>query len=283
MIVFSSGAQSARTAAGTTNNPLIFWRNRGAGDPANTDVSVSDFPASNLLTSTTYDFARAGWDTNSRAVFQRTTTVQRNAPALAIAAHNFHTLPGNVAITAIRYRQGQIAAGQQMAVSGPYGAEPIVVVFDGVRSDDRWEFQLTTDDTSVQPQAAIMFIGDVLTVPQRIYQGYASPFTANRVELQSNVSEGSQLLGSRVIRRGATATAEILHLEPSYVRSDSTNGWQRFQQHFNEGRGFFWSWRPEDYPNEVHYAWRDGSELLPVNSGPAQYTSVSMSMRFHES
>ncbi len=138
---------------------------------------------------------------------------------------------------------------------------------------------MAVTDTSVLPRVSVLFAGPEIVLPQRLYQGYAPPYTPNAVDIQSNVSEGANLLGSRVVQRGSTATARIDHLAPAFVRSAA---WAGFQRHFNDGRGFFWAWRPEQYPDDVHYAWRDGDELLPDNTGPAAFTGITMPMRFFE-
>jgi hypothetical protein len=140
-----------------------------------------------------------------------------------------------------------------------------------------WRLSATDVDAG-QPAIGVLFLGQELIIPQRIYQGYAPPITPNVVDLQSNVSEGGHLLGSRVVSRGNTATAEISHLTPAFVRSDD---WKNFQAHFNNGNGFFWGWRPTAY-DELYYAWRQGAVIAPQNSGPQAYMSASISMRFYD-
>ncbi|PHQ81846.1 MAG: hypothetical protein COB69_03570 [Phycisphaera sp.] len=106
----------------------------------------------------------------------------------------------------------------------------------------------------------------------------APPITPNSVDLQSNVSEGGNLLGSATVRKGSRTAAGLTHIEPTFLRATQ---WTSFQTHFNGGGGFFWLWRPTKY-EDAFYAWRDGGVIAPTNSGPKEYMSFDMGMRFYD-
>ncbi len=277
MTIFTTPERQAELRAeGTANNPFVLWNNRLRAATAVTENAVSTFPASNLATGTTYDFARAEYSATSAAAFAIEPGTATPLQTLAIAGHNFHEHPGLV-LRMIRSGPGLVTSEHTIPVAD---ASPIVFR-DTVAplAYARYAFDLTATDTAIPPRASVLFAGPELVLPQRLYQGYAPPFTPNAVDIQSNVSEGANLLGSRVVQRGSTATARIDHLNPSFVRSDA---WAGFQRHFNDGRGFFWAWRPESYPEDVQYAWREGDALLPDITGPAAFTGIRMSMRFFE-
>lgn len=124
-------------------------------------------------------------------------------------------------------------------------------------------------------------MGNRLTVPQRIYQGYAPPITPTRVDLQSNVSAGANLLQSSIIRKGSNAVANLTHLLPAFIRDTDTNGWPAFQNHFNNGGSEFWLWRPTTF-GDAFYGWRDGAPIIPTNSGPKSYMAASVEMRLFD-
>ena len=278
MAIITSNARLAELQiAGTENNPFLLFRNQLVRDNIQTNTLTGGFPASNLLTGTTYDFVQTSFSGAGTATFafRPFSAVQ----AIALAGHNFHQIPG-VQVTLRRSGGSGPTDTHTMRIT-PRG-EPIVFRDTGSGSSQLHEIILGAPAASrrLLPRVAVLFAGEEVTLPQRLYQGYSPPFTPNAVDLQSNVSEGSQLLGSRVIRRGARATAQIDHLPQSFIRSLT---WRMFQRHYNDGRGFFWCWRPARHPSDVHYAWREGPELLPNNTGPANLAGISLAMRFHES
>jgi len=124
----------------------------------------------------------------------------------------------------------------------------------------------------------VFFLGNYMRFEQGLYQGYTPPRRPNMVELQSNVSEGGHLLGSAVIRRGIKTTASLSHFERGTIRSADFDG---FVDHFNEGKGFFWCWRPNLGAGEMWWSWRDGGEISPTNTGPRRYMGFDMSMRHY--
>ena len=124
----------------------------------------------------------------------------------------------------------------------------------------------------------VISLGVALTIERRIYQGYRPPLTPTEVALQSNVSEGGHLLGSSVTKKASTASADLTYLDPATIRGAA---WQGFQNHYNNGGGFFWAWRPTKY-GDVHYAWRMGGALAPTNSGPKDYMAAKLEMRLYD-
>lgn len=122
------------------------------------------------------------------------------------------------------------------------------------------------------------FIGQELIVPQGFYQGFSPVITPTEVQLQSNVSVGNELLGSSVIGRGSTLQASFTHLTPAFIRGAD---WKAFQRHFNDGGGFYFGWRPSDYPQDIHYCWRNGAPIRPTNSGPKDYMGADFAAQVH--
>ena len=278
-VTLSSARLSELQTSGMENNPFVAFENSLAAREIVQNFT-NGFPASNLLTGATYDFVQLAYNNAGRAVLGFRPPSPRGYRVIAIAAHNLHEIPGTVSVELLR--SGGPSNISRTSLIFTERGEPIVFRDTGSDQHSVFEFRITVSRAGrrTPPRIGVLFAGDEILMPQRLYQGYNPPITPNQLDLQSNVSEGSQLLGSRVIRQGSSATAKIDHLEQAFVRSFA---WRQFQRHFNQGRGFFWGWRPQLHRNDVHYAWRSGAELGPQNTGPAGLTSISMAMRFHES
>jgi hypothetical protein len=141
-----------------------------------------------------------------------------------------------------------------------------------------WRFSFTGLASMAELSVGVAFLGNDLIIPRRMYQGFAPVITPTEVELQSNVSVGNELLGSSVIGRGSMLSAAVQNVPENFIRGGS---WKSFQRHFNDGGGFFFAWRPRKYVNDLHYCWRNGGTLRPVNSGPRDLMSFEMSAQVH--
>lgn len=140
-------------------------------------------------------------------------------------------------------------------------------------SATRWRFEIS-GGTGL-PVIGVAFIGKALRVERRMFQGHTVVTMADDVELLVNTSESGHLLGTSVLHHGAGTAFAFSNLSPQWVRTT----FEPFRQHFNTGKPFFWLWRPEDYPDEVAYCWRDGGTIKPTNSGPRDLMSVQGRMR----
>lgn len=162
----------------------------------------------------------------------------------------------------------------------PTDDQAIGFYFDAVDAPD-WRILVFNYSGTDDVEIGVAYMGLVLTLDQNIYQGYRPPITPTNVALQSNVSEGGNLLGSAIVRKGSSAQASFTLVDPEYIRSTANNGWKNFQDHFNSGKGFFWAWRPTKY-GDLFWAWRDGDPIAPTNSGPRDLMSFDMSMRLYD-
>lgn len=275
-IAIDSALASTLASAGTENNPFFGWFNRGANSGTHTTgVGTAVNAAAMAYTGTTYD-AWIATPSSGNASLQ--TVFASGAASLtfgAIAAHNLGTIGATVALqystnggsTWNDCGSGSVSPSDDRAIGFYFAAE----------TADRWRF-LVTGAGSSDVEIAVAFLGNQMTVPSRIYQGYRPSLTPTNIGLQSNVSEGGNLLGSAVVRKGSMAQASFAHVPPSFLRGAT---WLGFQEHFNAGGGVFWAWRPTKY-GDLHYAWRDGPAVAPVNSGPNDLMSADLSMRLYD-
>ena len=257
-------------AAGTTNNPIVFWNNEATSATYSTTTGTEVESAALAATGTTYDAwvctPNVNDDVAILVAFPSNVTIN----AIGLAAHNIADVGGRILF---QYHNG--SSWFTIGTETPPDNQAILCYFSDVTATD-WRIKVNdvTDDVEI----AIAFFGNVLTLPQRIYQGYAPPLTPNNVILQSNVSQGGNLLGALVSRRGSSLSANIEHLPANFVRGSDFTG---FMQHHNDGKGFFWAWRPTKY-DDLFYAWREGAVIAPSNTGPLDLMGFSMGLRCYD-
>ena len=265
------------SASGTQNNPIIAWNNflNGGGCTVSTSggTELEDGPALNATTGTTYDY----WSANPSGaavnlLFEFNAT--RSPDFAGISAHNLADLGATVAF---QRWTGSAWAGVGTGSVSPATNEAIGFYFDADGST-QWRMRITNVADTQAVIVGNVFLGDVMTMPTRVYQGYTPARRANNVMLQTNVSEGGNLLGSTVVRKGIRLSASFRHLTPNFIRGDdNTTGFQNFIDHFNNGKPFYWAWRP-NRNGDLYWCWRSGNVIDPTNSGPKRYQSFSMDM-----
>lgn len=274
-MTISIGSTQAATlaAAGTSNNPIIAWDNKPVGATITTTTGTELASGDYTVTGTTFD----SWGATPSASSVNLQFVLTSSQAISfvgIAAHNLFTVD---AIIKPQYstNSGGVWNDTEASAVTPTDNQAIGFYFDA-NTADYWRLVITS--ASAAPYIGVVFIGNVLTVPQRLYQGYTPPLTPTFVDLQSNVSEGGHLLGSAVVRQGSSISANLTHLTPEYIRASA---WLDFQAHFNNGNGHFWGWRPTKY-GDLHYAWRMGGPIAPTNSGPKDFMNADLEMRVYD-
>lgn len=260
--------------AGTSNNPIVAWDNAADDGTMSTGIGTEVEAAALAVTGTTYD-AWIATPAAGEATLQLVLGAAQSLSFCAITAHNIGTIGATVRLE-YSTNSGSTWNDSGAGPETPTDDQAIAFYFDAV-SADYWRFKITGAGSNDVEIATALF-STPITIGQRIYQGYTPPITNTMVNLQSNVSEGSNLLGSAVVRRGSMANASLTHIDPTFLRAAS---WTDFQKHFNDGGGFFWAWRPTKY-DDLFYAWREGSTITPTNSGPKDYMAFEMGMRLYD-
>jgi len=276
-IIISAARASTLATAGTSNNPFALWDNLGASGTWSTNVGAEVNSAAYAGTGTTYDQWSATPNVSGFSGLAVDLGSVESVGMIAIAAHNAGTLGAELTV----YHSPTGLAGSWVSAADavtPADNQAICWYFADT-SARYWRvlFEQSPGATA-EAVCGVVFIGQPLTMPQSIYQGYRPPLTPTEVALQSNVSEGGHLLGSSAVKKASTTQAEIRHIAASTIRGTA---WKGFQTHFNEGGGFFWAWRPTKY-GDVHYAWRNGAPIAPDNSGPKDYMSARLEMRLYD-
>lgn len=255
------------------NNPFVAWNNLGAGATLSGTTPISGGELANAVTGSTYDKWRAQENGSGGAVLQFDFGTAMEIRFASLVAHNVGTLGASVSVQ--RSPDASTWTTPIAAIS-PDDDAPLVWRLSSGVSARYWRFLFSGIPEDQIIAVGVAFLGLDLVVPRRFYQGFAPVITPTEVQLQSNVSQGNELLGSSVVSRGSRLSATIDHIPAEFIRGDD---WLSFQRSFNDGKGFLFGWRPQKYPQDVHYCWRDGGVIRPENSGPRDLMSVSISAR----
>lgn len=266
---------AALLSAGTENNPIVAYVNEADNGTLSTSIGTSLQAAAFAGTGTTYDRWVATGAAGGNASLQLALGAPASLSFCAITAHNIGTLGASVRVEySVNGGSSWIDCGAGTAA--PDDNQAIGFYFDAV-SAQHWRV-LVVNAAGQDVEIGVALFSRAIVIEQRIYQGYAPPITQNVVELQSNVSEGGNFLGSSEVRKGSMASAELSEITPAFLRSAE---WKGFQAHFNEGGGMFWAWRPTDY-GDLFYAIRQGAVIAPSNTGPKDYMGFTMNMRLYD-
>lgn len=276
MIVFDPTKAAQLAAAGESNNPIVFWESEAAtAGTLSTSIGTEVESAALSATGTTYD-AWIATPSAGETALQLVLPSSQSLNAIAITAHNIGSIGASVrAEYSTNSGASWVDAGA--GVVNPDDNRAIMFYFDDV-SADYWRLRVTGAGSN-DVEIAVAFWGNALTIPQRLYQGYTPPIVPTNVMLQSNVSQGGNLLGAAITRQGSSAEVSITYVGPGFIRGDDFKG---FMTHHNEGKGFFWAWRPSKYPEDLFYGWREGSTIVPTNAGPKDLMAFSMGLRLYD-
>lgn len=122
----------------------------------------------------------------------------------------------------------------------------------------------------------VIYAGVALQVSQSIY-GSVSPIPLSRVTQYSNSrTESGEWIGRSIKSQGFTGQIKFDKLFVDWYR-------QYFDPFVAAAieKPFFFSWRPDDYPDEAVYCWTDGDIKPSNNGGGGARISVSFNVEAH--
>lgn len=274
MIYTSSARQIELINMGVKNNPFVAWNNIAANGTLSGTAVVTGGERENAIVGSTYNKWRP-LVTAGSAIFSVDFGAATTISFAAMVAHNLATTGGAVV-------PEYSTNGSTWVNPGFGGTTPDdngVMAFRFVATSARyWRFSFTAVPIGSTLSAGVMFFGNETIIPRRFYQGFSPILTPTEVQLQSNVSVGNELLGSSVIGRGSTLQTTVQYVDPDFVRGAD---WLAFQRHFNDGGGSFLGWRPDKYPQDIHYGWRNGPVIRPDNAGPRDLMSFNVQMQVY--
>lgn len=162
--------------------------------------------------------------------------------------------------------------------------EVYVTIFDWATVDNRQSLLFLFNEASpdavrfsirnavASPRIAVMYCGISTMVERSIYVGH-TPITMGRNKTEiGGVSQSGQYLGSNVTTEYYSTSANLENLTPEWYR-------QNLDPFINRSNPtpFFWSWRPDKYPEETAFCWLSGS-AKPVNQRSNGMMQISLSM-----
>lgn len=270
MITTSSARRIELANQGMTNNPFVAWNNIGAGATLAGTAVFAGGERSNAITGSTYDKWRPNV-TDDIANLRFDFGVSTQIGFAAIAAHNADLFGATVLVQSSSDASTWVTVASAIATSG-------TMAFRFTGAARYWRFLFNDLTAGDALSVGVAFLGSELIIPRRLYQGFAPVITPTEVQLQSNVSVGGELLGSSVITKGSRLSFDISLVPAAFVRGAT---WKDFQTSFGVGRGFFLGWRPQKYPQDIHYCWRDGGVIRPENTGPLDLMNIALAARVY--
>lgn len=276
-IATAAARASALAAAGQVDNPFFAHANLAASATPGGTATLPDGAAVNAFSGETFDF----WlpdVTATTARLQVTFAEAVTIPFAAISVHNLHELGATVQVR----RSTNAGANWSDAGAGalvPADGGPLCwrMATSGNAAAD-WEFYITGLTIGDPVAVGVAFLGADLVMEHRIYQGFQPAFQQTEIEMAANVSEGGHRLGGLAVGRGSTLQAAFDHLSEGFATGADFEG---FVAAFNRGVPFFFGWRPDGYPDHVHYAWRSGAAARVVNAGQLDLKAATFGMRAH--
>jgi hypothetical protein len=98
------------------------------------------------------------------------------------------------------------------------------------------------------PKIGVIYTGLILAMQRPPEMGYEPINLARKTEMHTSMSVGGQILGQAIKNYGVEAPISFTRLEHDWYRTV-------FDEFVKSARSkpYFFSWRPEDYPEEVAY------------------------------
>lgn len=275
MIYTSAARQAELEADGLENSPFFVWENFADGKTLTGTLVNTGGERENATTGTTYDRWRpivSGVSTFIQVDLGAATDVS----FCGIAAHNTASLGGTFRLDYSSLPDSGFVSTPQGVIT-PTDNNPIAFRFTTITAR-YWRIIFGGLTMDAPLSVGVALLGHDIVMPRQFYQGFAPILTPTEVDHQANVSVGNELLGASVIGRGSTLDVSMQNIPDFFMRSAE---WLGFQTAFNDGEGFFMGWRPDKYPEDVHYGWRQGSTIRPANSGPQDLMSFQLSTRVY--
>ena len=242
-VVVGSGAE-------TPQNARLLYESVFDDGTITVSSQTSDGAGANALEDTTFDF----WTPVAGSGEIR---VDRGSDfacdTVGVAAHNMGTNGTNM-----RVQYSDDESNWITAISfDPLTDETIMGCFEEV-SARYWRVRgVGSGDYSI----GVVKLGKALIMPSGVLTGHVGINHAKRVELLTNRSVRGQFLGNRVRRVGADANLNFGLIDSDFVENDMA----MFEDHYNDGRTFFYAGSPSEYPDDYGYCYRGSgnNEMRP--------------------
>lgn len=170
-----------------------------------------------------------------------------------IAAHDAHLYGATLSVQSSTDNVTWTTRGTNSPATG----DTIFFLFPAV-SARYWRIAITGATCRV----AVIMIGTRLTFPNSPLSGHTPFHHSWESEMLTNVSDGGQFLGDRVLKTGSKFSVNAGSVERDFVENNSM--FAVFERHFNNGGSFAYCGSPQYTPKDCAYCKRD-SEPMSVS------------------
>jgi hypothetical protein len=264
MIVVSSSLVLAASGTEGANNPVIGYEQLATI----ANVSATSEDANNPVTNVCNPATNLGWVSDSTSTQYVTVNHNRvdDVDYVGIAEHNLGSTGCAVSIEAYTTADGWVEVVQAALLADD---QPAIFRFTPA-SYEQVRLKLEPDGT--EPAIAVVHVGKLLVLPREIYVGH-TPITLGRsIQATNGRAERGKFLGRIITQESVSTAVSLPHLPKGWYRTH----FQPFVEYAEAG-AFFFAWRPQEFPNEVGYAWLT-SDPRPVNSRPEGFVEVELNM-----
>lgn len=129
---------------------------------------------------------------------------------------------------------------------------------------------LVTNPTTIAAIAGIQ-IGEALTFPYNMEQGFAPPSLVPIIKLKTSRTESGAFLGGSKLSEGIKGNFNLTNLDPAWVRSN----WIPFIDHAQTPAPFVFAWDSVNHSSEVVLGWVT-KEIAPPRYSTPLLMSISL-------
>lgn len=173
-----------------------------------------------------------------------------------------HDLGVNGASIQLQYSATGAWAGEEVnfgSAISPAASEPRLQT--GTSQSKRyWRFKIVS--AAAASKIGVLMLGARLTMNAPLESGFKPDALAQRYEPTINQSDEATILGASRRRKLVENSLTFDLLEPSWVRTN----WDPFIRHVELGKGFMIQPQPDNYPDEVTYAFAKDNIKTPSHS-----------------
>jgi hypothetical protein len=253
MIVLSpSLVLQPELAAADLNAPVIGYRSLVTGVNIASNGDAAGFPVSNLANVST-DAKWRGADDSEQYL-----TITLNGAAsdyFAVARHNFGSQQIAVSLEAREAEEdswAEIVAEIMLADDSPLLMRYLLASYHSVR--------LKMASGNAAPQAAVVYVGELLVCQRRLYVGHTPIPFGRRTQVVTGMSESGNYLGRIITGSSLASAVSMQNLTPAWYRANLDPFFKAAQ-----AVPFFFAWRPQQYAREVGFSWLM-NDPTPTNS-----------------
>ena len=243
MIVFSDALVAAKGPAYTFNLPVVHYDNLVTAANITADFEDSDYPVTNAANPQTRSVYKSGStsDGNVTVTLPGTDLVD----SVGIARHNLGSSVCTFSIWGITADPG--AVYEELIPDTLLGDDtPALFLFE---EGYLVGLQIRFSPDAVAPQMAVLYVGKSLMLLRSVKPGHRPITYARSRDVLQGRSQSGEYLGTIITQERLSTPVEITLLDPVWYFANM----QPFIDVCHEP--FFFAWRPDQYPDQVGYAW----------------------------